>query len=92
MPCSITLTRTQRRHILSCLAQQPALRLVDKLNQRMSGLYVLERDELEEALRTLRAALADDSLDGRSKLTLQDVLTELERHLPTSWDDPNPSR
>lgn len=77
----LKLTRIQRKHILTWLDQHPLFRLAQKLEQRMSGQYELDRDEVLAAIYSLRLAMHSEQFDGRSKVTLLDVLNALEEEL-----------
>lgn len=80
-PQELKLTRIQRKHILTWLDQHPLFRLAQKLNKRMSGQYELDRDEMLAAVYSLRLAIHSEQFDGRSKMTLLDVLNDLETAL-----------
>ena len=75
----VKLTYTQRKNLRMYLDTHPLVRFIATLDERMSGEYELDREQLLAGVYALRMAMQSDIFEGgRSRRPLMTALKQFE--------------
>jgi hypothetical protein len=75
------LTMSQRKMLLAHLQTHPIFRLAFTLEERMSGEYMMDRDQLMAGVYALRLALDAQDPPNRGRKSLSNMLELFEQEL-----------
>ena len=78
------LTLSQRKTLLAHLHTHPIFRLAHTLEERMSGEYAMDREQLMAGVYALRLALAAQERPSRGRRPLTNMLEQFEQKLGVS--------